>query len=231
MYCAKCGVKLADSEKTCPLCGTAAYHPDIKRKPADGPYPTDKNIPETVNTKGLLFVLTVIFAQPILITIFCDLQFNSAITWSGYAAGGVILGYIIFILPGWFKYANPVIFAPVDFAATGLYLLYVSIASDGGWFLSFAFPALGILALIVCTDITLVKYVRKGYLYIIGGTWLALGAYVVLLEFFIALTFFEGIRFVWSIYPLMVCVIFGLMFLTIAICKPLRESLKKVFFL
>ena len=32
MYCANCGVKLADSEKVCPLCKTVAYHPDIKRE-------------------------------------------------------------------------------------------------------------------------------------------------------------------------------------------------------
>ena len=32
MYCINCGVKLADSEKRCPLCGTVPYHPDIVRQ-------------------------------------------------------------------------------------------------------------------------------------------------------------------------------------------------------
>ena len=31
MYCVKCGVELADSEKKCPLCGTPVFHPDIPR--------------------------------------------------------------------------------------------------------------------------------------------------------------------------------------------------------
>ena len=26
MYCIKCGVELADSEKVCPLCGTRVFH-------------------------------------------------------------------------------------------------------------------------------------------------------------------------------------------------------------
>ena len=30
MYCIQCGVKLADSQSACPLCGTVVFHPDIK---------------------------------------------------------------------------------------------------------------------------------------------------------------------------------------------------------
>ena len=29
MFCVKCGVELADSEKVCPLCGTRVFHPDL----------------------------------------------------------------------------------------------------------------------------------------------------------------------------------------------------------
>ena len=29
MYCIKCGVELADSERVCPLCGTRVFHPDL----------------------------------------------------------------------------------------------------------------------------------------------------------------------------------------------------------
>ncbi len=231
MYCQKCGVRLADSEKTCPLCGTLVYHPDIPRTPTDGPYPINRGLPEAVNPKGLLFALSIVFAQPILITLFCDLQLNQKITWSGYTVGGVLLGYIILLLPLWFKHPNPVIFVPVDFASVALFLLYISIATDGGWFLSFAFPVIGILALIVCAIIAVARYVRKGLLYLIAGTWLAIGAYVVLIEFFIRITFFDSVKFVWSFYPFTVCFIFGAMFMVIAIVKPIRESLKKVFFL
>ncbi len=231
MYCAKCGVKLADSEECCPLCGTRAYHPDIERTPADGPYPKNKSLPEAVNPRGLLFALTVIFIQPIIITVFCDLQLNRAVTWSGYAAGGVLLGYIILLFPLWFKKPNPVIFVPIDFVVTGAFLLYISLTTGGGWFLSFAFPAVGILGLIITAIIAIAKYVRRGYLYLIGGTWLGIGVYLVLLEFFIRITFFDDVKFLWSFYPFTVCFVFGIMFIVIAIVRPLRESLRKIFFL
>ena len=31
MYCIKCGVELADTEKQCPLCGTLVYHPELEQ--------------------------------------------------------------------------------------------------------------------------------------------------------------------------------------------------------
>lgn len=33
MYCIKCGVKLADSEKKCPLCNTIVCHPEFEPNP------------------------------------------------------------------------------------------------------------------------------------------------------------------------------------------------------
>ena len=60
MYCVKCGVELADSEKKCPLCGTPVFHPDIPRNLSEPPFPPDKRIrPEDVNRYGVLFVLTI----------------------------------------------------------------------------------------------------------------------------------------------------------------------------
>ena len=44
MYCVKCGVELADSEKKCPLCGTPVFHPDIPRNLSEPPFPPDKRI-------------------------------------------------------------------------------------------------------------------------------------------------------------------------------------------
>ena len=35
MYCIQCGVKLADTEKQCPLCGTVVFHPDLPRPEAE----------------------------------------------------------------------------------------------------------------------------------------------------------------------------------------------------
>mgnify|MGYP000840753951 CR=1 FL=1 len=39
MYCIKCGVELADSERVCPLCGTRVFHPDLPCGQGEPPYP------------------------------------------------------------------------------------------------------------------------------------------------------------------------------------------------
>ena len=115
MYCIKCGVELADSEKRCPLCGTPVFHPDLPRNLTEPPYPADRRIRrEDVNRSGILFVLTVVALLPAILSLLCDWRINGTIVWSGYAAGAIGLLYVMIVLPLWFRHPNPVIFVPVD---------------------------------------------------------------------------------------------------------------------
>ena len=232
MYCVKCGVELADSEKKCPLCGTPVFHPDIPRSLADPPYPPARRIRrEDVNRSGILFVLTVAALLPAILALLCDWRINGTLVWSGYAAGAIGLLYIVILLPMWFRRPNPVIFVPVDFAAVGLYLLYINFATGGHWFLSFAFPVTGAIGLLISAAVALTHYLRSGYLYIYGGMLILGGGLAVLIEFLINLTFQIHETFFWSFYPMTAGVALGLMLIVIAICKPLRESLHQKFFL
>lgn len=232
MYCVKCGAELADSEKKCPLCGTTAFHPDVSRKLADPPYPAERRLrAEDVNRSGVLFVLTVLALLPAVICLLCDWRINNAIVWSGFASGAIVLAYVLIILPLWFRRPNPVIFVPVDFAAIGLYLLYINWATGGHWFLSFALPVTGAIGLLVSTVVALTRYLHAGYLYVFGGGMILGGGLAVLIEFLLNITFHTHETLFWSIYPLAAGVILGLMLIVIAICKPLRESLRRKFFL
>ena len=231
MYCVKCGVELADSETKCPLCGTPVFHPDIPRPVADPPFPTEKQLrPEEVNRTGALFVLTVLFLIPAVISLLCDWRINGRTVWSGYVAFSLALLYLIVILPLWFRSPNPVVFLPIDFAAICLFLLYVNCKTGGHWFLSFAFPVTGAIGLLVCAQAALLRYVRRGQLFIFGGSFLLLGGLMVLIEFLLNVTFKLHTTFFWSFYPFASCAIIGVMLLIIAICRPLRESLHRKFF-
>lgn len=233
MYCVKCGVELADTENVCPLCGTRVYHPDIERAPAEPTYPEYDKVHNNMRPRGFLFILTVLAAMPVAITLFCDLYYGDGLTWSGYPIGGIILFYVAFVLPQWFHRPNPVVFVPVTFGVLGLYLLYINFAVGGHWFLSFAFPILIYVTLCVCTVVTLLRYTSRGRLYIAGAAFLATGILCPLIEFFMNLTFFDKglFNFFWSIIPLIACFLAGMMLIVIAIVKPLRESLHKRFFI
>lgn len=231
MYCINCGVKLADSEKVCPLCNTTVYHPDIYIKHTPGPYPNVEIKSERISRHGIVFILSMLFMLPVIILPIIELRISSHVTWSGLAAAGVILAYCIFVLPLWVKKPNPVVFVPIDFALAAVYLLYIDLFFGGGWFLSLAFPICGLICVIVTTATVLFRYLRRGKLYIWGGIVYALGGSCMLIELFLNITFKLRSILLWSPYPAIVCFVIGSVFVVIATCKPMRETLEKRLFI
>ncbi len=231
MYCINCGVKLGDTEQKCPLCGTVPYHPDISRAVTDDLYPKNQHPVTQVSPLGALIIISCIFFLPMIITLLCDVRVYGEITWSGYVIGALMLAYEFFIMPFWFKKPNPVVFVPCAFACVGLYLLYINLATNGNWFLSFAFPVVGAIGLIVTAVVTLVKYVRRGALYIFGGAFIALGVFCPVMEFLLNLTFKVNHGIVWSPYPLISLIFLGGLLVFFAICHPARESMERKMFI
>ncbi len=230
MYCVNCGVRLADTENQCPLCGTKVYHPDIQREPVRPLYPRDRMPKPALRSKMMNGVVLILYLFPLLVSMIMDWQLNGAFNWFGYVAGGLCVSYVICALPLWFHRPNPVIFVPCDFVAVLLYLLYIQLATKGSWFMSFAFPVVGALGLLVSAVITLLRYVKGGRLYIWGGACIALGGLVLLLEFLLTVTF--DILFIgWSLYPLVVLGALGLLLIYLGINRSAREVMeRKLFF-
>lgn len=228
MYCANCGVKLADTEQSCPLCGLAAYHPALPPRDAEPLYPQRE--PQVIRKQAALIVLTTIFLIPLLITLLVDLRISQTVTWSGFVIGALITGYVLLILPLWFRKRNPVIFTPCSFGTVLLYLLYIDMATGGGWFLPFAFPVVGGMTLIVTAVVTLLYYVRQGVLFILGGAFIATGAFMPLVEYLLNSTFLLPLTS-WSIYPLVTLVLLGGMLLFLAISPAAREAVERRLFL
>ena len=230
MYCVNCGVKLAETEKKCPLCNTTVCHPDFTPTSQKTLYPVDKKPQASSGLKALGGVIIILFLIPLIISFFTDLQLNGKLDWFGIVAGAIVVVYVIFALPLWFKKPNPVVFAPCSFATIALYLLYINAATDGNWYLTFALPVVGGLCLIVCADITLLRYIKGGRLYIFGGTFILSGGYLLLIEYLLSVTF--GMDFIgWSIYPLVVFVLIGCLLIYLAIDSVARETMeRKMFF-
>ena len=231
MYCIKCGVELADSQQKCPLCNTHVFHPDLSRPQAERPYPQNLYPPQQVRPWGMLVIATVLFLLPLLISLICDLQLNGRVRWSGYVAGGLLVGYVALILPRWFRRPNPVIFVPCAFASAGAYLLYINCATGGHWYLTFALPVTCGFGLIVTTVVTLTRYIRRGRLYIWGGAAMATGLFTLVLELLLDCTFHFPLVLRWSLYPAVSLMLLGATLLVIGISRPLRESLGKRLFI
>ena len=231
MYCIKCGVKLCDSEDKCPLCGTVPYHPDITRIEIDPLYPKKQYPVTQVSRTGALIITSAVFLLALVITLVCDLLVHGAVTWSGYVIGALILTYEIIILPLWFKKPNPVIFLPCDFLSAGAYLLYINVVTGGRWFMTFAFPITAYFAVVFCTVVTLLKYVRRGTLYKVGGMFISLGVLMPLIEHLVFVTFKVSSKIAWSPFPLAALAFVGGFLIFLGICRPAREAMERKFFI
>jgi len=230
VYCIKCGVKLADTEKKCPLCDTVVYHPELTQKEERPLYPDGKMPKVSMSRKALNGAVIILFLIPMILCFFADLMLDHALNWFGFVVGALITAYIALALPLWFKDPHPVIFIPCDFAAAALYLLYIDLVTGGGWFLPFALPILTVLCIITCTVVTLLTCLKRGRLYVFGGAFISLGASMLLIEHLLDVAFkvpFRG----WCVYPLVVLVLLGGLLIYLAINKTAREVMqRKLFF-
>lgn len=229
MYCVKCGVELADSEKNCPLCGTVAYHPDVEREEAPLPYPPHRHLSRRARRRATLFILALVALTLVAQLLVLNLALSGKVTWAFYAVGGIALTYLMVCLPMWFRRPNPAVFVPTSFFAIGLYLLGCCFITDGTWFWRFAFPLIVGIAVIVTAVSTLCRYVRGGRFYIVGGTVIASGAYLLGVELLIAKCFSVAF-FGWSVYTMIGCVIIGLGIIVIGIVPAFRLAFDKKFF-
>ena len=233
MYCIQCGVELQKGVDRCPLCGLRVYHPELKEEPDAPPYPRYVE-GETVSHGGLLFIVSFLFAIPLLVCLLIDLNMNRGVHWSGYVCFGLLTLYILVCLPLWFPRRNPAVFFPISMAAGLGMALYVCLKTGGHWFLSFAFPVGGALLLILEAEIVLMRYAVREWphrtLYILGGGFIALGGLTMLVEFLLQVAFRITMTW-WSLYSVTVLFLVGLMLIIIGVCRPLRESLHKKFFI
>jgi hypothetical protein len=161
----------------------------------------------------------------------CNHTVNGELSWSLYVVGALMLSYVIFILPGWFVRPSPAIFVPIDFAAAAVYLAFINFFSGGDWYWSFALPVLAFAALVVSSVVILSYYLRCAYLYIWGGASLLVGIFMPVLELLLHLNFGIHETLVWCFYPFSALVLLGIMLIVIAIVKPFKESLRKIFHL
>lgn len=227
MYCIQCGVRLADTENSCPLCHTQVCHPDFsqERQPL---YPREC-LPEKKHSKGGAVFFTAVTALAVFTVAVCDLQLHRDICWSAYVMGALAVFYTAVVLPMWFRRPNPVIFVPCSFGAGVGYLLLVALMTGGKWFLPFALPVAGAVGLLVTAVVTLMRYLPGGKLFILGGGIMALGGFMLLLEALMRRAFqiaFWG----WSIYPLGALALVGGYLIFLGICRPAREAMERKFF-
>ena len=227
MYCVKCGVKLQNGVENCPLCQTPVWNPDTSAREPSYPDTLPRHHSESDLPGAVAF--TVISVIAILVTLTVCFKLYGSLRWGGYVVYGIGLFYIVAVLPRWFREPKGEVFVPIDHAAAALYVLYICLKTGGHWFLSFALPVIGVSGILSTAMICLLKYVKGGRPFILGGFLLAFGGFTVLVEFFEHLSF--GVRmFRWSLYSLTGFGTVGLFLLIAGMIPSLRQAMRRRFF-
>ena len=231
MYCVRCGVSLEEGTKECPLCGTPVWDPGANEKNSHynpGLYPEKENH----GKYWILAVITVILAGTVIGCATACLIYYGRLGWSAYVLAGILFFYIVAVLPLWFPCYYPLIFLPVSFAALEGFLLFLCLYTGGSWFLSLAFPAVGILFVFtfLAYGLAVIKIKPRMKLRLWGVYFFLLGGATMLIEFFLHISF-RLPMFHWSIYTAAVFCLFGLFLFVASFIMPLRRAMyKKMFY-
>ena len=230
MYCVKCGVRLREGVKTCPLCGTPVWCPEAgEGMPASNTYSDRYPVVSHQKRITIMSSLTVSLLAAMLACFFIAINTTGCMSWSFYVIVSTASFYFAFLLPLWFRHPHPMIFVPISFVSVCLLLLLISGYTGGRWFWSFAFPLTAIMAAITIGAVALYRYVKRGSIFITGGLLMTIGGSCLLAELFQHVTFHAPI-FIWSPYAAVVFFLFGGFFILAGIIRPLREHLKRKFF-
>jgi hypothetical protein len=228
MYCYKCGVKLRENEKRCPLCHTyLKYAKDSDELAAYSNIIDDvgKHVDFKYLSRVLLFVLLLVT----LITVICDYCISGKVTWSVY----VIVSTIYLAAQVSFLYFEKKL-VPAVLNLLGLECLLFTIAffADGlHWYLYLVMPNVFAVWLLIVLSVYIFKRKKRNLMRNVPIILFVISSILVVTEILIDLYIRRQIELVWSLYASIPIVVLGLIILIASFNKKLVDEIKKRLFI
>ena len=151
-YCVNCGVELAVSAKSCPLCDTPVINPNIKiTKKTDPPFPQTIVLPKSTKNKYSAIIISLLLLIPNIVCIITNLLLTPDILGSVYVVSSCAMVWFTGIFPVFMKSKRKYLTIAVDAIVTAAYIFvfYYYNSARTGWFWKLAVPLdVGIFACI-----------------------------------------------------------------------------------
>ena len=229
-YCVHCGVKLGESEKKCPLCGTPVLDP-ASPVPRETPRAYPVRTPEQDlkrNTRFLLLFTALMLLLPAGLCIVIDLLLGEGLSWSIYAAGAMILLFVSVAVPLLVSKFRAYFTVGTVFLCLNLYLFLVEqISGSQGWFLPIALPALALAAAGLAGLILLYRRGWLNKLTLPAALLLAAAAECLAIEWLCIRARGGAMHFVWSPFVMSSCVFIALALFFINSNRAVREEVRR----
>lgn len=231
-YCVNCGVELAASEKSCPLCSTPVFNPaDSKPKSSYRPHPKKvESIIKDADRKYMVLLATIFLLVPIVITLLIDWFSTGRISWSAYVFNSAILAYVYVLFPLWFKQPSFLFCLIIDYGITAWFLKIIEALSGGAWFWQLGFPLVTLLAAMVFIYSVVNAHLRFGVLVGIGTMLLLVAGGLIFVELIIDNAIDHRVFLTWSFYAAVPCLALGLCALILHRRQRLKDKIKRKFF-
>jgi hypothetical protein len=203
-------------------------------EPAPPPYPPQvENLKSHIDSRYLATYSSLLLLIPLFTCLFSDFFDNGSLSWSLYVGGALGLLFIFVLFPYMFRKRNIVFLLLIDSIATTLYLLLVETVHHGKWFLHLGLPLSLSAGFFIVVPAIIFTYNKKmGGLVRTALIFFFTGMFVVSIE----LTLNQYITsspypLHWSVYPLIPCLILGVLILLLNQRIRLKDEFRRRFFL
>jgi|GEM_PF-114717 len=235
-YCVECGVKLAESEKICPLCNTRVINPNRpEESSAERPYPSQVELQiRGLNRRELAWIIFLFLLLPVGATVIIDLLTGTEpfrLTWSVIVIGaGALLG-VWTLVPTIFTRLNLYLHIAVDFLAVAGFLSVIAWnMGDWSWCLNLGIPIVIATGIAVCAMTAIVRSKRLQPLTRAACSCIVVGIYIVALELIIDHASMGIFAISWSIYAFVPLLFVALLLFFISRRPALMDELKRRLF-
>lgn len=228
-YCVNCGVKLAKSEKKCPLCNTRVVNPNLNDQIYYSVYSNQIEKFKSIDFKFLVKICYIVLFVLALVTVFCNIIITHSVTWSIY----VVFSIICFgSLLSYLNIKNVYISHTLAFIGIEL-LLFVTAYLNSGmhWFIYLVLPFIFILWMYVMLCSFLIKKRRKSLIRSIVLCLVVSSIAIIGIESSIDLFKYEKISLTWSLYTILPILIVSILLFLISYNKKLLDEIKQRLFI
>jgi hypothetical protein len=232
-YCVECGVKLADSQKACPLCHTPVLNPNL---PADhapqSPWPDAEEQPQRHIDRGYAAQLSIVaILIPMLTVLLLDV-FGGGGVWSPFVMGALALLWVAIAVPLLFRFRRPYAYVALDaLAAVGYLALIAALTGGMGWYLGIVMPLLVLLGATTLLMLLALRRVEMPVLYRLSLAVLLFGLFLMGLEIIVDLNARGRVALVWSVYAAIPLGVVALMMAGLEHNHALKDEIRRRLFI
>ena len=231
-YCVNCGVELAPCAAKCPLCECPVVNP-MEPGLLDVPsaYPHDRERADNFAQRrfaAVIITIICLFAAGICLLI--DLYLTGGLSWSRFAAGAVLLGWIAVCVPLVRFRIGPFRITLIDLLASGAYVFLIERWTEPGmWFVGLALPIFGVIGVAALVTSLLIRKKLLGALDTAALLTFDAGLLTLCLEVLIEGYLGSIVHLSWGWFAFIPCVVCAVMLMVIERKQNVKQALARRF--